>query len=180
MNNHERAEAHLKAKLFRLAAVGRHEFENRNPMDFEMIASIPKKMPVEINGKNVNLPPFFAATFRDATASTVLPVILSFTPNATGKLSAALGQLAIGCRVSLRERILAFLSIISYLEDVDEMPNGSLRAHIQRITAGGALKDRVAIADEYPQFCERAAKDLPYDTSLEVLAYLKYGDMAAA
>ncbi|MFP6557516.1 hypothetical protein WJ542_04105 [Paraburkholderia sp. B3] len=120
-----------------------------------------------------------SATFENAKGHPTLPIVISFTPNATEKVAAALDQLAIGCRVTKRERVLMFLSVIGYLESVRELPSGSLRTHVERITAGGVQKDRAEIVVEYEDFCERAAKDLPYDVSLEVLAFHKYSGLSA-
>jgi len=171
-----------KAKIFRLATVYSTELaETRDAASCNLVTNITEHTVTGKQGVRANVPVLFSAVLRDASGHTLLPVAMSFSPSANGRLSAAsLGQIALGFRVSKRERVLSFLSTVDYLSSIGKLPQVALETHIARITAAGTIEERKAFCDEYPEFCGRAAKDLPYDDSLKVLAYLKYSDMAAA
>lgn len=108
------------------------------------------------------------------------PFAITFSTGVQGSQVSGLWQLAIAAKPQRNERVWAFLSIIDYLIDIDMLPKRSREDHKERISKGGSLTGVADAIAEYDDFCERTAKDLPYDVSLEVLAHLKYGDMAAA
>lgn len=110
----------------------------------------------------------------------VFPFAITFSTGVQGDQVSGLWQLAIAAKPQRNERVWAFLSIIEYLIDTGLLPKRSLEDHQERISKGGTLTGVSEAIVEYDDFCERAAKDLPYDDSLAVLAYLKYGDMATA
>jgi len=110
----------------------------------------------------------FSGVFAKGLDYTTLPFIISFSQRAGVPIS-SIGQFAIGCRVGMRERVLAFLSVIDYLELCGDLPDGSLEGHVCRLTHGGKLTERALAVSEYQDFCTRAARDLPYDDSLIVM-----------
>ncbi|MFA8389734.1 hypothetical protein ACEPUD_06350 [Burkholderia ubonensis] len=120
----------------------------------------------------------FSGVFTDGDFTT-LPFAIAFSTRQRFGQVSSLQQFALSGRFPHCERVWAFLSVIEYLEDVGELPRGALDSATNRITRGGARPDRVALCDEYAAFCMRAAKDLPYDLSLEVLNHLAYGEKAA-
>ncbi|AOI92779.1 hypothetical protein [Burkholderia pseudomultivorans] len=157
--------AHLTAKLFRLASINNEGFEPTQLPDFQLIPKIVLtsfKSGDQSDTGTYNKITMFCGVFAKGMDYTTLPFVVSFNYRA-GVPRAALGQFAIGCRVATRERILAFLSVIDYLELLGDLPGGSLEDHARRLTKSGKLTERVAIVDEYQEFCTRAARDLPYD-----------------
>lgn len=157
--------AHLTAKLFRLASVNNEGFEPTRLSDFQLIPKIilaSFKSDDQSDAETYNKITMFCGTFANGLDYTTLPFVVSFNTR-MGVQRAALGQFAIGCRVATRERILAFLSVVDYLELSGDLPGGSLEDHSRRLTKSGKLTERVAIVEEYKEFCTRAARDLPYD-----------------
>ncbi|WP_175720768.1 hypothetical protein [Burkholderia anthina] len=157
--------AHLTAKLFRLASVNNEGFEPTKLTDFQLIPKIvltSLRSGDQSDAGTYNKITMFCGVFAKGLDYTTLPFVVSFNARA-GVPRAALGQFAIGCRVATRERILAFLSVIDYLELLGDLPEGSLEDHARRLTKSGALTERAAIVHEYKDFCTRAARDLPYD-----------------
>ncbi|RQS98658.1 hypothetical protein DF048_05740 [Burkholderia seminalis] len=140
-------------------------FESSNLSDFHLIPNvIETKIKSEgPNGTEIHSRiTAFSGAFAKDFDYTTLPFIVSFSYRA-GVPRASIGMFAISCRMTVRERILAFLSVIDYLELSGDLPSGSLEGHKRRITQSGQLTDRAAIVDEYDEFCTRASRDLSYD-----------------
>ncbi len=157
--------AHLQAKLFRLASVNNTGFEPSNLADFHLIPNFIRtafKSDDPNDTRTYSRITAFSGAFAKGFDYTTLPFIVSFNYRA-GVPRASIGMFAISCRATLRERILAFMSVIDYLELSDDLPIGSLDGHKRRITMSGQSTDRAAIVDEYEDFCARASRDLPYD-----------------
>lgn len=169
--NKELAGKLYKAKIYRLATVYSPEIAAaRNVAAFNLVTNIIERTVTGRSGERTNAPVLFSAVLQDVTGHTMLPVAMSFSPSANGRLSAAsLGQIALGFRVNKRERVLSFLSTIDYLLSIGKLPQVALETHIARITAAGTIEERQAFCNEYPEFCTRAAKDLPYDESIAVM-----------
>ncbi|WP_334070669.1 hypothetical protein [Burkholderia ambifaria] len=157
--------AHLAAKLFRLASVNHEGFEPVQLSNFQLIPKVTLtsfKSKDKSDTRTYSKITMFCGVFAKGLDYTTLPFIVSFNTRA-GVPRASVGQFAIGCRVTTRERILAFMSVIDYLELSGDLPSGSLEDHARRITMSGKLSERAAIVDEYKEFCTRASRDLPYD-----------------
>lgn len=122
----------------------------------------------------------FSGAFRTPNGWLVFPFTITFSTGTQGDQVSGLWQLALASAARRNERVWAFLSIIDYLIDNGLLPKRSREDHKERISKGGSKSDVEYAISKYDDFCERAAKDLPYDTSEVVLAHLKYGDMAAA
>ncbi|WP_025599578.1 hypothetical protein [Burkholderia sp. WSM2230] len=155
-------QAFLAAKLFRISNPLKH-FEP----DFEKI-----RFAAEVhraNGKVV----LFSGCFLIGADTVAMPFSIAFSGRDGQRLS-SLAQFAF-FDARPDARILAFLSVIDFLEETGELPLGSLRVHTARIIGKnpGRRKD---LCDGYPKLCERSAKDLPYDTEQE----LKRAQLVAA
>lgn len=104
------------------------------------------------------------------------PFAITFSTGVQGSQVSGLWQLAIAAKPQRDERVWAFLSIIDYLIDTGLLPPRSREDHKERISKGGTLTGVAEAIAEYEDFCERAAKDLPYDMSEVALTHLKYRD----
>lgn len=122
----------------------------------------------------------FSGAFRTPNGWMTFPFAMTFSTDTRGDQVSGLWQLALASSARRNERVWAFLSFIDYLIDIGLLPQRAREDHKERIDRGGLKPDVTYAIAKYDDFCERAAKDLPYDVSLEVLAHLKYGDMAAA
>ncbi|KWB50411.1 hypothetical protein WL36_05750 [Burkholderia ubonensis] len=162
MNNQcAKAEKLLAAKLLRINESVSSFNAKIRPENFTFRSSAVRS---EDGGKLV----LFSGAFTDGDFA-ILPFAIAFSSSRHYGQVSGLRQLALSRNLPHREYVWAFLSIIEYLEDVAELPRGALVSAVNRVTQGGARHDRVAMCDEYEAFCIRAAKDLPYDLSLEVL-----------
>lgn len=157
--------AHLSAKLFRIASVCNDGFDPAQLAQFQLVPQFMRtdfKSEDKSDTRTYSMITAFSGAFIKGQEYTTLPFIVSFS-NREGVSRSSVGLFAIGCRVKTRERILAFMSVIDYLESSGELPRGSLEEHARRITQSGKLADRVAAVAEYKEFCTRASRDLPYD-----------------
>lgn len=112
----------------------------------------------------------FNGAFKASNGWLVFPFAVTFSTGVTGNQVSGRNQLAIAAHTRQDDRVWALLSIIDYLVAADLLPEGSLSEHIERISSGGELNLLADSCARYGDFCTRAAKDLPYDLSLEVLA----------
>ncbi|RKT25472.1 hypothetical protein B0G69_1188 [Paraburkholderia sp. RAU2J] len=152
-------ESFLAAKLFRIAS----PLKKFNPnFDEIRIVSNFNRRPGDPRCGLV----MYSGCFVVGAETVVLPFSIAFSGR-NGRSTSSLAQFSY-FDARLDVRILAFLSVLDFLEATGELPLGSLAAHTNRIVSKrpGCRKE---ICDSYPEFCERAAKDLPYDMSLEVL-----------
>ncbi|KVG38157.1 hypothetical protein WL29_08145 [Burkholderia ubonensis] len=162
MNNQcAKAEKLLAVKLLRINESVSSFNTKIRPENFTFRSSAVRS---EDGGKLV----LFSGAFTDGDFA-ILPFAIAFSSSRHYGQVSGLRQLALSRNLPHREYVWAFLSIIEYLEDAAELPRGALVSAVNRVTQGGARHDRVAMCDEYEAFCIRAAKDLPYDLSLEVL-----------
>jgi hypothetical protein len=122
----------------------------------------------------------FSGAFLTPNGWLGFPFTITFSTGLRGDQVSSLWQLALAAKVQRVERVWAFMSVIDYLIDTGLLSMRARERHKERISKGGLLTGVAEAIAEYDDFCERAAKDLPYDASLEVLAHLKYGDLAAA
>lgn len=153
-------EAHLAAKLFRVS----NPLPNFQP-DFSRIRCA---LSASRDGGRLTM---FAGCLLIGPRMSLLPFAVSFSDR-DAVATAMLGSFAFHDG-RLQCRVTAFLSVIDFLIETGELPLGALEEHMSRIWAckGAPYKgeERKAICDGYADFCIRAAKDLPYDLSLEVL-----------
>src|SRR6266702_33874 len=153
-------EAHLAAKLFRAS----NPLPNFQP-DYDKIRCVRNTNREE--GRLV----MFSGCFVIGRSKALLPFAVSFSDR-DGFAAAMLGSFAFGDSRP-PSRITAFLSVIDFLVETGELPLGALEEHTERACGGkGAAHksgERKAVCDAYAEFSVRAAKDLPYDLSLEVL-----------
>ncbi|TDN69092.1 hypothetical protein [Paraburkholderia sp. BL10I2N1] len=166
MINKTIASSLLAAQFFRLAADDGINKLDLDTSSFEFVPTATRRSSSLVA---------FSGFFINGRVTTI-PFVISFSK--TSKTSASMRampmQFTASCIGSQRSRLLAMLSVIDYLERDGELPPADgLVEHISYLTKGGVLTDRAAICKEYPAFRERAAKDLPYDLSLEVLAALE-------
>lgn len=122
----------------------------------------------------------FGGAFRTPNGWLVFPFTVTFSTGMQGDQVSGLWQLSLAAKPHRDGRVWAFLSVIDYLIDTGLLPKRARENHKERISKGGSLTGVVEALAEYDDFCERAAKDLPYDMSLEVLSHLKYNDTEAA
>ena len=153
-----KASQFLFAKLFRTLRT----IEGFKP-DFESTRILP---PIQRDSGRVVM---FSAAFILPSGRLILPFSMTFSRGSNGVPVSGMFQMAIAAKTGHKERVFAFLSVNDYLAAIGELPVHSVKEHIKRITKSGELAERVAYCDKYPTFCERAAKDLPYDLSLEIL-----------
>uniref|UniRef100_E1T7E8 Uncharacterized protein n=1 Tax=Burkholderia sp. (strain CCGE1003) TaxID=640512 RepID=E1T7E8_BURSG len=152
-------ESFLAAKLFRIS----NPLKSFNP-DFSKIRFVSNlnRMP----GDPRHAVALFSGCFIIGTETVALPFSMAFSGRNRRPIS-SLAQFSY-FDARLEVRILAYLSVLDFLEDIGELPDGSRAEHMRRILSKrpGARRE---VCDGYPAFCERAAKDLPYDLSLELL-----------
>lgn len=161
--------SHLRAKLFRLASANNADFESIQISDFQFVPQMTRtafKSEDKSDTRTYSKITMFSGAFAKGLDYTTLPFIISFSERAGVPLS-SVGQFTIACRCGIRERVLAFLSVIDYLELSGDLPDGSLSEHSRRLTQGGKLTDRAATVAEYKEFCARASRDVPYDDLME-------------
>jgi len=154
-------ESHLCAKLFRIS----NPLRNFSP-DFSKIRFIRNFNRLPVKGKPLVL---FAGCFIVGEGTVTLPFSMALSIR-NGTPASSLAQFSY-FDARIESRITAFLSVLDFLEATGDVPNGARVQHMERLLSNrpGARK---AVVDDYPAFCERAAKDLPYDLSLEVLCGL--------
>lgn len=152
-------ELHLAAKLFRVS----NPLPNFKP-EFERIRFV--KSIARVDALKHKPLAMFSGAFIIGATTAVVPFSLAVSLR-NGIPSSGLSQFAFfDCR--LDSKLTAYLSVLDYLEAIGEFPPGSRAAHSERVL-GKRQGDRAYVLRDYPAFCERAAKDLPYDLSLEVL-----------
>jgi hypothetical protein len=122
----------------------------------------------------------FSGAFRTPNGWMTFPFAITFSTDTRGDQVSGLWQLALAAKPLRDARVWAFLSVIDYLIDIDLLPKRAREDNKERISKGGALTGISEDIAGYDDFCERSAKDLPYDVSLKVLGHLRYGDMEAA
>ncbi|KWA08766.1 hypothetical protein [Burkholderia territorii] len=122
---------------------------------------------------------WFSGCFLDGDHGAVIcPFNLTLSKH-EDKLRSATFQFAISSIRGKESRLLAFYSMIEYLERSGALPpERGLSYHVNRLTRNGTLGFRVALVEDYAQFRVRAAKDLPYDDSL--IALDSFADMKIA
>ncbi|MGC2970453.1 hypothetical protein [Paraburkholderia aspalathi] len=160
MKEQDKAAAFLLAKLHRTVNTI-NEFQP----DFESVKLLSQVMRDE-DGKLI----MFSGSFKAQNGWLVFPFALSFATGVRGYQVSGIRQHALAARTSHDERVWAFLSTIDYLVAIDLLHKGSVGEHVLRITRDGKLPGNAQSCAGYREFCKRAAKDLPYDLSLEVLA----------
>lgn len=167
--NKQIAETFLFAKLCRAI----NTIPNLKPCfdNVQFISSV-----TNLDGKLAML----CGTFKLPNGWLVFQFAITFSTSVQGDQVSGLWQLAIAAKPQRDERVWAFLSIIDYLIDIGLLPSRSRKYHEDRISKGGVLGGVAGSIAEYGDFCERAAKDLPYDLSLKALARIKYRDFSEA
>jgi len=111
---------------------------------------------------------FSGAFFVDDWRKVMFPFTLFFR-NLDGQLTASNATFAISLYCNLRCRTLAYFAVLDFLERCGYIPNGSFRRHKEVIEHNGKHQVRQQAAKEYADFRSLAAKELPYDLSLQVL-----------
>lgn len=153
----------LAAQLFRLSESDNISKRSVRAADFKLIPSYSRN----IAGTHRLIA--FSGVFIDKNGVTTLPFTVSFTSSARGLRAVPPQFCAAGIGTPL-SRILAMLSVIDYLESVDELSRrDGLEQQVSHMTKGGALTERSELCAAYPTFRERAIKSLPYDDSLLLL-----------
>lgn len=154
-------ESHLCAKLFRIS----NPLRNFSP-DFSKIRFVRTFNRLHVPGKPLAL---FAGCFIVGRGTVTLPFSMALSVR-NGMPQSCLAQFSY-FDTRIETKITAFLSVLDFLEAIGDLPLGARVQHMERLLSNcpGARK---AVVDDYPAFCERAAKDLPYDLSLEVLGRL--------
>ncbi|MEX3812142.1 hypothetical protein AB3X96_18070 [Paraburkholderia sp. BR13439] len=152
-------ESFLAAKLFRLSM----PMQNFQP-DFNriwMVSSVNRSIPADQKSDIV----MYSGCFMVGANTSLSPFSISFSLR-NGLRKASLSQFAYhDGRPEIRIR--AFLSVLDFLESTGELPLGTVAEHKARIS--GPSRSRQEACDGYHDFCQRAAKDLPYELSLEAL-----------
>ncbi|MGQ7938489.1 hypothetical protein [Paraburkholderia sp. D1E] len=159
MNAQDKAAAFLLAKLHRTV----NTICNFQP-DFENVKLLSQVMRDE-GGKLV----MFSGALKAVNGWLVFPFSLTLSTGIRGNQVSGIRQHALAARTTHDERVLSFLSTIDYLVAVGLLPEGSVGEHVLRITRNGELAVNKESCAGYRAFCTRAAKDLPYDLSLEIL-----------
>jgi hypothetical protein len=114
----------------------------------------------------------FSGVFFTGSYSSAAPFCIGFY----GGEKSHINNMALPTHRGVQSLILSYLSFIDYLCDMSEL-KGPLQRYNDHITLYGKNEARTRYAAEYPAFKIRAAKDLPYDLSLE---FLGVADKAAA
>ena len=152
--NNPLAASLLRAQMFRLL-----EGDGNNVLDVK--ADRFKLVPTVTKRGNDRLLAFSGVFINERI--TVMPFTVSFSETPKDGTKAILRQFATGGIGSYKSRVLAFLSVIEYLESVGLLGSGSFNMHIQSLTMPHAIQDRVDACEYYPEFRRRAIRDLPYD-----------------
>lgn len=160
MNAHDKAAAILLAKLTRTV----NTILEFRP-DFDKVKLL-SQVARDENGKLL----MFSGSFKAQNGWLVFPFALTFSTGIRGNQVSGLRQHALAAKTTHDERVWAFLSTIDYLVAVGLLPDGSVGEHVLRMTHNGKLTVNKESCAGYRDFCSRAAKDLPYDLSLELLA----------
>lgn len=111
----------------------------------------------------------FSSCFIPPNKPAIFPIAMTFIEYVRGNPVSNLHMFSVAAKTSQAERVWAFLSVIDHLVAIGVLPEGSREEHINRLTFCGGHAERTACCERYADFCTRAAKDLPYDLSLEVL-----------
>lgn len=93
------------------------------------------------------------------------------------EMTASSADFALSMFFGLQSRTLAFFAVIDYLERTGRIPEGSLGRHKEIVERNAKRPERVSAVKEYNDFRARAAKDMPYDLSLEVLEMIGWPPM---
>lgn len=151
----------LAAQLFRLVESDGSNQLNLRHQDFKLHSSSTMRGIRLIS---------FSGAFLNSDRMATLPFTIAFSRTNRGVRAVPAQFVAAGIRTP-HSNILAFCSVIDFLESTGEFPQADgLSEHIGYITKGGALSHRTAICAEYASFRERSIKALPYDDSLLLLA----------
>lgn len=159
MNSQDKAAALLLAKLNRTV----NTIAEFQP-DFDKVKLLSQVMHDE-DGKLL----MFSGSFKAQNGWLVFPFALTFSTGIRGNQVSGIRQHALAARTSHEERLWSLLSCIDYLVSIGLLPEGSVGEHVLRISKNGALPGVKESCARYREFCQRAAKDLPYDLSLEIL-----------
>ena len=116
----------------------------------------------------------FSGVFMTSMRSSAAPFSLGFY----GADWSCVSQMSLVTHRGTRPSVLAYLSIIDYLCERGEL-NNDLQRYIESVGKQGKNVEKAAAAEGYAEFKLRAAKDLPYDLSLEVLNDIAHGTKAA-
>lgn len=151
-------ESLLAAKLFRLS----NPLKSFEP-EFDKIRIITNfnREPGRKNGELV----LCSGCFLIGAETVAIPFSIAFSGRDNRRTSSLAQFSYFDSRLEVR--LLAFLSVLDFLEDIAELPLGSRAAHMGRIVSKRP-GHRKEVCDRYPAFCERAVKDLPYETEQEV------------
>ncbi|CAN7312756.1 hypothetical protein [Paraburkholderia terricola] len=154
-------ELHLCAKLFRIS----NPLRDFKP-EFEKMRFVQSASRLEsLAHKPIVL---FSGAYIIGQGLVTLPFALAFSLR-NGLAHSSLPQVAF-CDPRIASKLQAFLSILDYLESIGELPPGSRLAHQEKLLYRNDGSKKRGIVEDYPAFCDRAAKDLPYDISLALLA----------